>query len=64
MKKLLQLNKTDTIQFKNWVSFMESQTVLRIDDSKGHEYIYDGTELYRLIPLKGRLGRKKKDKNI
>lgn len=38
---------------------LEVQKVLRIDDIDGREYIWDGTELYRLTPLKGKFGRPK-----
>lgn len=41
-------------------STMEGQEVLRFDDIDGREYMWDKTELYRLIPLKGKYGRPKK----
>lgn len=50
-------NKMESFRFKDTVAFMESQRVLRVEDVKGREYMWDGIELYRLISLKGRRGR-------
>lgn len=50
------------LEFRDKIIYIECDEVLRIDDEKGREYIYDGTELYRCIPLKGKKpGRKKSD---
>ncbi len=42
-------------------STMEGQEVFRFDDVNGREYMWDKTELYRLIPLKGKYGRPRKN---
>lgn len=36
---------------------LEEVSVMRFDDVKGREYCWDGTELYRMLPLKGGLKR-------
>ena len=47
------------IKFRDFIDVppggIETQEVLRIDDCKGREYMWDGTELYRLKPLKRKL---------
>lgn len=54
------IEKTDVLQIRDKIIDLERADVLRIDDEKGREYMWDGNELYRLMPLKGRFGRKKK----
>ncbi len=52
---------SDYLKFRHKVpqENLETQEVLRIDDEDGREYMWDGTELYRLTPLKGKFGRPK-----
>ena len=47
------------IQLRENIKFMETQEVIRLDDVKGREYMWDGIELYRLTLLKGKFGRNK-----
>lgn len=50
------------IQIRDLIQHMDTQEVIRIEDDHGREYMSDGLELYRLIPLKGKFGRSGKGK--
>lgn len=45
------------VKIRHLIKEMEQQEVLRIEDEHGREYMWDGTEFYRLLPLKGKFGR-------
>lgn len=51
-------------RIKERIKYLENQEVLRIEDEDGREYMWDGLELYRCIPLKGKFGRKEKAESI
>ena len=46
-------SKKNEFSLRANIAHMEAGEVLRINDVKGREYMWDGTELYRIIPLKG-----------
>lgn len=45
--------KEDSFKIRGTIAHVEKSEVVRIEDTEGREYIWDGTELYRLKPLKG-----------